>query len=71
MTNRIRATWAYAAYQELKRRRCKASLALEQAGLTELSVLDKERWIPFDKEVMLLEAAAEVSGDFRLSNQRP
>jgi hypothetical protein len=55
----------------LKRRRCKASLALEQAGLTELSVLDKERWIPFDKEVMLLEAAAEVSGDFRLSNQRP
>ena len=61
--NRIRATWAYAAYQELKRRRCEASLALEEAGLTELSVLDKERWIPFDKEVMFLEAAAEVSGD--------
>ncbi len=52
VTNKIRATWAHTAYQELKRRRCKATLALEQTGLTELSVLDKERWIPFDKEVM-------------------
>ena len=38
-------------------------MALEQAGLTELSILDKERWIPFDKEVKFLEAAAELSGD--------
>lgn len=60
-TNKITATWAYAAYQELKRRRCKTSLALEQADRTELSTPDKERWIPSNKEVMFLLAADELS----------
>ena len=63
MTNKIGASWVYAAYQELKRRRCKAALAVGGAGLSELSVTDEERWIPFAKEVKFFEAAAELSGD--------
>ena len=61
--NRTRAVWANAAYRDLKRRRRNAALALDMAELTELALMDKERWIPFDKEVKFFEAAAEASGD--------
>ena len=63
MPNKIRAIWAHAAYQELKRRKLNASVALDQAGLSQLAIADRERWIPFDKEVLFFEAAAELSGD--------
>lgn len=63
MTNKIRATWAHAAYQELRRRKLNPEPALKRAGLTQLSVVDRESWISFDKEVRFFEAAAEMSGD--------
>ncbi len=62
MTNKIGASWVYAANQELKRWKFKAALGVGVAGLSKLSVTGEERWLPIAKEVKFLEAAADLPG---------
>ncbi len=63
MANKIRAVWAHHAFNELKRRKVDTYAALQRAELSQLSLMDPEQWIPFDKEVRFFEAAAKLSGD--------
>jgi len=63
MANKIKAVWAHHAFKELKRQKVDTYNALQRAELSQLSLMDPERWIPFDKEVMFFEAAAKLSGD--------
>lgn len=63
MTNKIENVLAHHAFNELRRRKLDTYAALQRADLSQLSVMDTERWIPFDKSIRFLEAAADIAGD--------